>query len=121
MTTSTNRFFNGSILNFNGTPVLHVVGISYKDGGNWIDVTEPEDLTRIYQLATQDDLEVQVKYKGSCTLTRGAVGTLSITWSDGSSSTCSGNWQVGPVDKTGDWDAPVTGSASLRPTVPSAA
>jgi hypothetical protein len=119
-----NRFFNGSKLFVNGssTAVTNVVGLAYKDGGSWIDVTVPEDLVKIYQLSTQDDVSLQIKYKGAMSLTRGEILTaLSITWADTSTSTISDQqWQVGPIDKTGDWDAPVTGTVEVRPTVPTA-
>ena len=118
--TQVNRMFNGTVLNVNGsTAETHVVGLAYKDGGNWIDVTVPDDTAKLYQLSTQDDISLQVKYKGTTTLVRGTYLTsLSITWSDGSTSTLTGAWQVGPVEKTGDWDAPITGTVELRPTVP---
>jgi hypothetical protein len=114
-----NRFFNGTVLNVDSAPVLKVVGISYKDGGQWIDVTVPEDAAKLYQLSTQDDFAIQLKYKGSCALTRGGYHTsCSLTWADGTTSSMPGTWQVGPIEKTGDWDAPVTGSVELRPSVP---
>ncbi len=110
----TNRFFNGAVLNFNATAVANVVGVAYKDGGQWIDVTQPSDATRIYQLATQDDLSLQLKFKGAIGLTRAATGPVSMTWADGSTSYCPGVFQVGPIEKTGDWDSPVTGTVELR-------
>ena len=116
---ATHRYFNGATLTFKGTAVTKIVGISYKNGGQWIDVTQPEDANKLYELSPQPDFEVQVKYKGACSLTRGDRGTLAIAWSDSSTSECPGTWQCGPIDKSGDWDAPITGSVTFRPTVAS--
>ena len=115
----TPRFFNGAVLNFAATPVANCVGVAYKDGGQWIDVTQPADAVRIYELATQDDLSIQIKFKGQVTLTRGATGAVSMTWADGTTSYCPGVFMVGPIEKTGDWDGPVTGTTELRNCPPS--
>jgi hypothetical protein len=110
------RMFNGSVFNFNGSAVTKLAGLSHKQGGAWVDVTVPEDLNKIFEMG-QTDLEIRVKFKGRCSLTFKAKGTCSITWSDGTTSPCPGTWQVGPIEDSGDWDAPVTGSVELRPTV----
>ena len=120
--TAQHRYFNGTVLSIGGTAVAKIVGISYKDGGSWIDVTVPEDANKLYELSSQPDFALQLKYKGSCSLTRGDyVTTVTLTWSDASTSSCPGTWQVGPIEKTGDWDAPVTGTVELRPSVPQSA
>jgi hypothetical protein len=114
------RMFNGTTLAFNGSAVTKLVGLSFRAGGAEVDVTQPEDLVKLYE-AGQDDLEVNAKFKGGCTLVRKARGTLAIVWKDGTTSDCPGTWQVMDIETTGDWDAPITGSAKLRPTVPDAA
>ena len=114
------RMFNGSTLAFGGAAVARLVGLTFRAGGAEVDVTQPEDLVKLYE-AGQDDLEVNAKFKGGCALTRQARGTLAIVWKDGSTSDCPGMWQVMEIETTGDWDAPITGSAKFKPTVPDAA
>ena len=65
---TTTRLFNGSTFNFAGTPVLRLAGMSYKQGGNWIDVTQPTDVTKIFEIG-QPDLAVSLKFKGHNGLT----------------------------------------------------
>jgi hypothetical protein len=109
--------FNGSVLNFAGSPVTRVVGMRYRTGGAWVDVSEPEDLNKLFEMG-QTELVLNVQFKGHCGLTSKAKGVVSITWADGTTTSAPGTWQVGPIDDGGDWDAPITGSAELRPTVP---
>ena len=117
--TAVNRYFNGTVLSVASSPVAKVVGLAYKDGGSWIDVTVPEDTAKLYQLSPQDDFALQIKYKGGISLARGAYLTpCTLTWADGTTSSMPGTWQVGPIEKTGDWDSPVTGTVELRPSVP---
>jgi len=111
--------FNGSTFTFSGTPVGQLVGISYRAGGAWVDVSYPEDLNKLFEQG-QTELEVRLKFKGGTSLSPKAKGVAAIIWADGSSSSCPGTWQVGPVECTGDWDAPITSTAELRPTVPDA-
>lgn len=114
------RLFNGTTVTFASAAVGKLVGISYKVGGNWIDVTEPADLNKIYELPSQADLQVQLKFKGCHSLTEKAKGVLAITFSNGYSRSCPGTWQVGNFDFSGDHDAPWQSTAEARPTVPDA-
>jgi hypothetical protein len=113
------RMFNGSTFSFGGTPVGKLIGISYKEGGSWIEVTEPEDLVKLYELS-KADLQVQLKFKGGAAgnLTYGAKGAAAITWKDGSTTPCPGTWMVGPKDVEGSEDNPISSTRELRPTVP---
>ena len=121
MTTPASRIFNGSVFNFSSSPVAGIVGISYKEGGNWIDVTMPADLNKLWQISTQPDFAVSLKFKGgsAAALTYAATGAASITWSDGTTTSCPGTWTVGPMEVQGDWDAPITSTRELRPTIAS--
>ena len=119
MTTPASRMFNGSSFTFASSAVGKIVGMSFKIGGTWVDVTEPEDANKLFEQG-QPELEVKLKFKGGTTLVQGAVGAAAIVWNDGTSTSCPGTWQVGPVEYTGDWDAPITSTAELRPTVPAA-
>ena len=110
------RMFNGAVLRFGGAAVTKLAGIQYKAGGQWVDVSTPEDANKLFELG-QTELEVRIKFKGRCSLTFKAKGSLGITWSDASTSDCPGTWQVGPIEDSGDVDAPVTGTVELRPTV----
>jgi hypothetical protein len=115
------RMFNGSTFSFGGTPVGKLIGISYKHGGAWVDVSEPEDLNKLYELG-QSDLEVQLKFKGGAAggLVPKTKGSATITWKDGTTSPCPGTWMVGPISVSGDHDNPISSTAELRPTVPDA-
>lgn len=114
------RLFNGTTVTFGGASVGKLVGLSYRVGGNWIDVTEPADLNKLYELSTQSDLQLQLKFKGCHTLTEKAKGAIAITFSNGFTRSCPGTWQVGNFDFSGDWDAPWQSTAEARPTVPDA-
>jgi len=112
------RMFNGSVLNFAGAPVARVAGLSYSTGGQWVEVTEPADLNKLWEVSSQPDFALRVRFKGHCGLTYKAKGAIAIAWADGTQVAAPGVWQVGPMEDTGDWDAPITGTAELRPTVP---
>lgn len=114
----TTRMFNGSTLTF-GTAVARLVGISYRCGGATIDVSEPADLNKLYE-AGQDDLELTARVKRMPTLARKAKNTITIVWANGDSTTCPGTWQVMDVSGGGDYDGPITGSITFKPTVPDA-
>jgi hypothetical protein len=114
--TAPSRLFNGTVFNFAEAAVAQIVGLAYKTGGNWIDCTEPADPNKLYECSTQPDFAISLKFKGHCQLAYGAIGAASITWRDGTTDACPGTWQVGPIEDTGDWDAPITGTAELRPT-----
>lgn len=110
------RMWNGAVLNFAGSAVIRMVGLAHKQGGQWVDVSTPEDLNKIFEMG-QTELELRVKFKGRCSMVFKAKGAISVTWADGTTSYCPGTWQVGPIEDSGDFDAPVTGTAELRPTV----
>jgi len=115
------RLFNGTVFTFAGTPAGKLVGLSYRIGGNWIDVTEPADLNKLYELSSQSDLEVKLKFKGCHALTEGTKGVAAITFSNGFTRACPGTWQVGNFEFSGDWDSPWQSTAEARPTVPDSA
>lgn len=114
----TTRLFNGSTFTF-GAAIGRCVGIQYKCGGSTIDVTEPEDLNKLFEVG-QDDLEVTVKVKRMPAVTRGAKNTASVNWADGSSTTLPGTWIVTEHSGGGDQDSPINGSITFKPTVPNA-
>jgi len=116
----TTRLFNGSEFLFAGSAVGKLTGLAFKVGGNWVEVTEPADLNKLYELPPQADLAVQLRFKGCHTLTSGSKGTAAITFSNGFTATCPGTWQVGNFEYTGDHDAPWSSTAEARPTVPDA-
>ncbi len=120
MAGSTTRMFNGSTLTFGGAAVAKLVGLTYKVDGAEIDVTVPEDANKLFE-AGQDDLEVTAKVKGPVALTRKAKGTLAVAWSNGTTATCPGTFQVMSIEDSGDYDAPISGSIKFKPTVPDGA
>ena len=111
------RLFNGTTFTFNSSLVGGIVGLDVKVGGNWIEVTMPEDLNKLYEVSPQPDLEIRLRFRGCHNLVYGAKGTAAIVFSNGYSRTCPGTWQVGPCDFPGAQDAPWESSAELRPTV----
>jgi len=115
---SSSRLFNGTTFTFASTAVGKLVGMSYRAGGNWIDVSYPTDLNKLFEMTSQLELEVKLKFKGGTSLTTGTKGTTAIVWKDGTTTNCPGTWQIGPVEVTGDWDAPITSTAEARPTIP---
>lgn len=120
--TVVSRMFNGSTFTFASSAVGKLVSMSFKKGGSWVEVTQPEDANKLYELG-QSDLEVQLKFKGggAGSLVPGTKGTAAIVWKDGTTSTCPGSWMVGPISVEGSWDNPLTSSVELRPTVPDTA
>lgn len=113
------RMFNGTVLTF-GTAVTKLGGLSYSIGGAWVDVSQPEDANKLFELG-QKDLALRARLKGLCTIAPGTKNTLSIAWSDGTTTNAPGTWQAGPVENTGDHDAPLTSTIEFRPTVPDSA
>lgn len=114
------RLFNGSTLTFGGSAVGKLAGMAFRIGGNWNEVTAPEDLNKLYELSSQDDFSLQLRFKGCHALTNRAKGTMAIAFSNGFTATCPGTWQVGVFDFSGDQDAPWQSTAEGRPTVPDA-
>ena len=114
----TTRLFNGTTVTFNSTEVGKLVGLALRVGGEWQNVTEPEDANRLYELSPQPDFALQLKFKGCHSLEEGAKGTLAIAFSNGFTRTLPGTWQVGNTDISGDQDSPWQSSIEARPTVP---
>jgi hypothetical protein len=113
----TTRLFNGSTLTYNNAAIARLVGMQYKAGGNVIDVTEPADIHKLFEVG-QDDLEITAKVKRIPTLARGGAGTLAIVWADGSNTALGNtNWTVTAVNGGGDQDSPLAGDLTFKPTV----
>jgi hypothetical protein len=107
--------FNGSTLSFAGD-VSNVIGITYRANGKTVEVTEPEDLYALFEVGTVD-LEVTIKLRGGAGIAVKATGELSITWRDGSTSTCPGTWICSAAETSGDQDSAIGGSVTFKPTV----
>jgi hypothetical protein len=112
--------YNGTVFTFNSVAVAKAVGLSYSVGAEWVDVSEPADMNKLFELG-QTNLSLKVKYKGHCALTFKSKGTASLVWGDGTTTTLPGTWMAGPYEDSGDFDGPVSGSIELRPTVPDSA
>lgn len=110
------RMFNGTTLTF-GSAVGKLVGLTYSVGGAWVDVSEPADANKLFELG-QKELTLKARLKGITALVPGTKGALSIDWSDGTDVTAPGTWQIGPIEQTGDHDQPLTSTVEFRPTVP---
>jgi hypothetical protein len=117
MANTVTRLFNGSSLNFNGTLVAHLIGISYNCGGAEIEITEPDDLTALYESGL-DELEVTARVKRVPSLARKTKGTLAATLKDGSTLSLSNiTWMLMSIGGDGAWGGPFSGSLKFRPTV----
>ena len=112
----TTRLFNGSTLTF-GTSIGRLVGLHYTKAGQVVDVTEPADLTKLCEVG-QPDLELTAKVKRMPTVDVGDIAaTPSISWADGSSTPLSGSWIITHVGGGGDFNAPITGDITMKPTI----
>ncbi len=118
MADPTTRMFNGSTLTF-GTAIARLVGCHYKKDGQVVDVTEPEDLTKLSEVA-QPDLEVTAKVKRMPVVDVGDTGTLAVSWADSSTTSLSGRWMVTSVSGGGDENSPISGDITFKPTIPGA-
>lgn len=113
------RLFNGTVVLFNSASIsAKLIGLSYRVGGDWIDVTYPDDLNKLFELSSQPNLELKLKFKGCHGLAEKAKGTLAITFSNEYTRSCPGTWQVGNFEYTGDQDQVWSSTAEARPTVP---
>lgn len=112
------RLFNGSTLTFGNAAVARLVGLQVSVSGNPVDVTEPNDENKLFEVSPQEDYEVTARVKRVPTLSQGAKGTLAVTFADGSSLNLPGTWQATKIDASGDWDQPIAGSITFKPTVP---
>jgi hypothetical protein len=121
MTTPITRLYDGTTATFNSAAVGDLIGLSYKIGGNWVDVTDPADANKLFEIPPQSEIELQLKFSGCHALVKGTKGTLAITASNGFTFTCPGTWQVGPCNFSGDRGAAWQSTAELRPTVPDGA
>ena len=110
------RLFNGSTLTYNNAAIARLVGMQRKVGGAVTDVSEPADVTKLFEVG-QDDIEITAKVKRMPTLARGGACTLAVVWADGSNTASTGNWTVTAVDGGGDQDSPLSGSITFKPTV----
>ena len=113
--TQKSRMFNGSTLTFNGVAVAKLADCQHKVSGAIIDVTEPGDVMKFYEVGVPDH-EVTAKLAGGTTLAHGATGTLAIVWNNGLTTATPGLWVVTNGDNGGSQDAPITGNATFKPT-----
>ena len=109
--------FNGTTFSF-GSAIARLMGISYTIAGETVDVTEPEDLLKFFEVVDQPDMEVSVKVKRLPTVHRGDTGAISITWADGSTDGLgSHNWVCTDEGGSGDRNQPISGTLKFKPTL----
>ncbi len=111
------RGFNGSTFTL-GSAVGKVIGITRRVNGATIDVTEPDDANKLFEVG-QADLEVTIRFAGVCSLDVGDTGSASIGWADGTTRTLTGTWIVTSVEESGQRDGAIESSATIKPTVAS--
>ena len=114
--TASSRLFNGSTLTF-GSSLTKLVGITHKSNVQTIDVSQPEDLNKIFEASPQLDYQISAKFKGGTSVLAGAHGTLSIVWKDGTVTACPGNFVCDSAEVSGDWDAAITGTLTFKPSL----
>ena len=120
MSEPTTRMFNGSTFTF-GSAVARLEGISYTIGGVTVDVTEPEDALKLYEVVDQPDMEITVKVKRLPTIARGDTGAAACVWADGSTDDLGSNtWVCTDVTGGGDRNQPLAGTIKFKPTLPAA-
>lgn len=110
------RGFDGSTFTFGGTAVGSLESLSYSEDGNVIDVTTLDDAVHVFDDGIPS-LELQVTLIGSSVgLSRGATGTVAISWADGGSEAPTQSFLVSKVDIKGQLDGKIEYSATLVPT-----
>ena len=100
------RLFNGTIFKWGGQPQAGLMGVSVRIGGSWVEVTMPEELLKIHEFWTQPDYAVQLKFRGCHELAVGDWDTAEVEFSNGFTLELPGYWMIGPIEYSGDQDAP---------------
>jgi hypothetical protein len=113
--------FNGSSLTFSAA-IARLVGCHYKANGQVVEVTEPEDLNKLFEVG-QVDLEVTAKVKRmpAAAVAVGTKDELAVVWADGSTTPLPGTWTVTANGGGGDENSPISGDITFKPTVPDTA
>ena len=109
------RAFNGSTLTFKSTPVAKLIGMQYRSNGTVIDVTEPDDTTKLYEVG-QPENEMTATVKRMPLVAIGDNGALSVVWHDGSTTAFTATWTVTAIGGGGSQDAPISGDITFRRT-----
>ena len=111
----TTRMFNGTTLSF-GSSVGKVTGITFRVAGEVVDVTDPGDAMKLFEVG-QNDIEVSIDLNGGAPPARGTKATPTITWADGSSTPTTGNWIVTQSQVTGRQNSRITSQFTIKPTI----
>lgn len=112
------RKFLGTALTF-GTSIGRLVGLRYRARGEWINVTEPDDLVQLGEIG-QPDLELVASVKRLPTVAVGDQNTISITWNDGSTTPLggyAGQWGVVDSGGGGAENGRIDGDITFKPVV----
>lgn len=110
------RMFNGTTFTF-ANAIARLVGLQYRCNGQVIEVTEPGDLNKLFEVG-QADLEVTAKVKRMPAVAYGTKAVPSITWADGSTTPLPGTWVVADLGGGGDENGVISGDFKIKPTVP---
>ena len=112
----TQRNFNNSTATLGGTSQGKVTKIQLNANGAKIDVFEPGDLCKLYELGTKD-YTVSLSLAGSTPPTLGATGALAITKGDSTTLTVPAvPFQCMSVTTSGSQDGKWEGTAEYAPT-----
>lgn len=117
---SNQRNFNGTTLSLGNTSQGKIMSLSISVGGAKIDVFEPGDIARLYELGTPD-LSLEVGLRGTSVPVQGATGTLSVTLGNGNSLAVGNSaclWQCGKTSLKGQYEGMWEGTAEYWPTTP---
>ena len=114
------RNFNGTTLSLGNTSQGKIYGMDISAGGAKINVFEPGDVARLYELGTPD-LSLNITLRGTAVPTQGSTGTLSITLGNGNTLTVGNSsclWQCGKYTLKGQFEGMWEGTAEYWPTTP---
>ncbi len=120
-----NDGFNGSFIKFNAVTLGSLRSIDVTIGGATVDISASGDTGGKTWVNGLDDVEVGVEFVGKpatvtpADLTRGALGTIGITWFDSSTTgTELTNAICTQITQRGSMDGEITSNATFKHTTP---
>ena len=112
------KVFNGSTLNWNGSPVAALEDVEWHVGGQKVDIGSAMDALMLYGQGL-DDVEVSFTTKGATDIARGDTGELSIDFNDDNNPDSLTDALVNDVVFSGAKNGPITSKIQIVPAPPS--
>lgn len=111
--------FNGTTATFASADLGDGVrGVRYNEAGATPDVGSAGDSEVVYE-GGRKDIEIQVDFVGTSTVSKNDKGALSITWNDGTTDTIT-NAICKSINYGGQMDGEISGSATFAPSTAAA-